>query len=758
MNTPLPRQLIDELLQMNDEAVKCIRGNVSSADHLHLVSSLVSSTTKLTLPSTVSKRLEELSKSMESAYDQAKVELVSSTDEGDCEMEDATDDDDVSMTSQTAESKVPPSKSRMSKVDRPIKRRRSIDHLCKKSKEANQRVTPPPTEYDEGMLVYPNPLFPDDNIHDHDCPEVLAALLFNIGQLQLQRQQEEIALRLFQLADDVLESDDSERCCSEHHVRYQLAILHQAAYTHFRQQDYPSALNVLRKVLNTAEHHYGQHHMSTASALHCIGTVMFHLRDRENQEMLQVLQRALFTRKLLLGSGHKDVATTLNNLGRIYFDCSEIEKALTHYEEALQIRQDLFGEDHMDVAATTFNIGQAHHRLGHLDEALTRYSKFYSYISRCGSQDQHRDEVVALKHMGQVYQEQKNIAEAKSCYQEAINVSITVCDQQQEKETASILNMYGNMLYEAASFDKAAEVYELGLAIERRVLEPCCVNIVVTLSNIGQALMQQGDYRRALCRYTEAYAILSLQPEKDIKKLTETLSIIGQISNLLGNHTQAVKSFQEVISMRKAALGDHVDVALALNYLGLLYFKRGSLDLAMKNFEESLRVRRSCNPNSTSADIAVLSYNIGSIHLHRGDNERALKCYQDALEVERATYGHVHQDVAVTLQLIGKVYDKCGNYDEATRYYTEALDVWQKCAEISTDTESQRKYELNAAKLLASIASIHLRQGNIDQMQQLLSEAHRIFRDAGVPPDELKGAWFSLYELSLLHPHCAAAA
>jgi tetratricopeptide (TPR) repeat protein len=333
-----------------------------------------------------------------------------------------------------------------------------------------------------------------------------------------------------------------------------------------------------------------------------------------------------------------------------------------------------------------------------------------------------------------------------------------VCDQQQEKETASILNMYGNMLYEAASFDKAAEVYELGLAIERRVLEPCCVNIVVTLSNIGQALMQQGDYRRALCRYTEAYAILSLQPEKDIKKLTETLSIIGQISNLLGNHTQAVKSFQEVISMRKAALGDHVDVALALNYLGLLYFKRGSLDLAMKNFEESLRVRRSCNPNSTSADIAVLSYNIGSIHLHRGDNERALKCYQDALEVERATYGHVHQDVAVTLQLIGKVYDKCGNYDEATRYYTEALDVWQKCAEISTDTESQRKYELNAAKLLASIASIHLRQGNIDQMQQLLSEAHRIFRDAGVPPDELKGAWFSLYELSLLHPHCAAAA
>ncbi len=737
---------------MNDKAVKFIRGNVSSADYL--VSSLMSSTTKLTLPSTVSRRLEELSKSMESTIDQAKVD--SSAVAGDCAKEDAAA---ASMPSPPGadESKMPP-KSRMSKVDRPIKRRRSLDQLCKKKKKAaKQHVEQPPrTEYDEGMLVYPNPLLPDD--HLDDCPEVLSALLFNIGQLQLQSHQEEVALRFFLLAGEVLASDDdSERFSPENHVRYQLAILHQIAYTHFRQQDYPSALQALRKVLDVSEHQYGQHHLSTASALHCLGTVMFHLRDRENQEIIHILQSALITRKLLLGSRHPDVATTLNNLGRVYFDYREIDKALSHYNEALHIRQDLFGEDHMDVSATTFNIGQAHHRLGHLDEALTHYSKFYSYISRFGTEDQH-DQILALKHMGQVYQEQKNIPEAKRCYQEAINLSRTVCDHQQEKETASILNMYGNMLYEAGTFDEAAEVYELGLAIERRVLEPCCVNVVVTLSNIGQALMQQCDYRRALCRYTEAYAILSLQPENDIKKLTETLSIIGQINNLLGNHAQAVKSFQEVVSMRKAALGDHVDVALALNYLGLLHFKRGSLDVAMHNFEESLRVRRSCNPNSTSGDIAVLSYNIGSIHLHRGDNERALKCYKEALEVERATYGHVHQDVAVTLQLIGKVYDKCGKYDEAIQYYTEALYIWKKCAESCFDTESLRKYKLNAAKLFVSIASIYLRQGRIEQMQQFLSDAHRIYRDVGVPPDELKLSWFSLYELSLLHPHCAAAA
>ena len=732
---------------MNYEAVKRIRGHFSSADNL--VSSLMSSTKKLVLPPTVSWCLKELGKTMESS---AEIDQpCRRAGEGGFGV------GNDSLTKETT--------GRLCKSEpddsRPVKQRKSFDtkfddcESMEKIHSENQLRH----EYDEGMLVYPNPLMPEDQ-PKNDCPEVLSALLFNFGQLKLQEREEHKALSLFHLADDILKNNGDSQGCStiEQHVDHQLAILHQVAYTHFRCNDYSSALKSLKEALSLAEHHYGQSHLSTASALHCIGTVMFHLRGGDYQEMLRVLKQALSTRTVILGNRHKDVATTLNNIGRIYFDCGEIEQALTHYKDALQIRQELYGDNHMDVAATTFNIGQAHHRMGHLDEAMKFYSRFYIFILKVCSRDQHRDLVVALKHMGQVYHEQKDLARAKNCYQEAINISLAVRDSQQEKETASILNIFGNCLYEEGSYDRAAEAYEQGLAIERRVLEPCCINIFVTLSNIGQALMQQSEYRRALCRYTEAYAILSLQPKPDVKKLTETLSIIGRINNLLGNFTQAIKAFQEVISMRKAALGEHIDVALALNYLGLLYFKRGLLDLAMENFEESLRVRRNCSPQATSSDIAVLSYNIGSIYLHRGDNMKALSCYKDALEVERATYGHVHQDVATTLQLIGKVHDQCGIFEEATQHFAEAIDIWKKCAESSADADLQKKYKLNIAKLLTAIASIHLRQGNIEQVQQYLTDAHRIFRDVGVPPDAVKADWFSLYELILMHPHCAAAA
>ena len=160
------QQLTSQLLNMNEEAIKCIEGQaaISSADHL--VCSLLSvlSTSNFKLPSNVNKSLCELRK----AIDDASVCI-----EDDCEemMENSNGDGDAFMSPAA------------SSVDRPIKRHRSTD-LC--------RTTPRfPAEYDEGMLVHLNPLALPVSSKDvsliGECSRVLPVLFFNIGQLQLQR-------------------------------------------------------------------------------------------------------------------------------------------------------------------------------------------------------------------------------------------------------------------------------------------------------------------------------------------------------------------------------------------------------------------------------------------------------------------------------------------------------------------------------------------------------------------------------------------
>ena len=408
------------------------------------------------------------------------------------------------------------------------------------------------------------------------------------------------------------------------------------------------------------------------------------------------------------------------------------------------------------MAATAFNAGQSCHKLGQLDESLALYQGYHTITSHNDLDEQNQGTVTALKYIGQVFHEKSATKEAYATYQEALKSSRRVLGAM-HRETASILNLLGSLLYENGDFDEAIEVYEEGLKVERAVLHCHCNNITVTLSNIGQALMQNGKYQTVLGKYNEVHFIHCLSSETVDKKIFETLSIIGQICTLLGRFSQAERAFLKAIAMTKDVEGyNQLDVAMALNYLGLVYFKQGALNSAMEKFQESLHVRSGAS--KTSSDVAVLLYNIASIYLHKGDNDSALAHYRRALDVERKALGEVHPDVAMTLKLIGKVYDRCGQFEEAIKHYTEALDIYVKCY-CSDSPHDEREHKKNAARMLALIASVELRQANTERMTSALAQAYRLFDEIGAPVQELElEMGFDLYELSILHPECAAAA
>ncbi|KAL9189798.1 hypothetical protein ACHAXT_009473 [Thalassiosira profunda] len=656
---------------------------------------------------------------------------------------------------------------------RPAKRQRSTGSEPESSREnassSDTQVTSDAPRYDEGVHLRTAPVALAEP-PAHRCPRYLAALLYNLALAHQQRNQDDAALQLFQLAHDVLQTagEAADGPAPSHVDR--MALLHNIGCLHYRRKEYDLALEAFAKVEVLAVARHGRRHPAVASALNCVGVALFHGANGTKSQAketlaLNSLLESLSLRKELLGPDHNDVATTLNNVGRVHFDSGEYKQALQYYRESLQIRRKLLGGEHLDVAAAAFNAGQACQRLGKLDKALALYQEYHRITStKLGRR--HKGEIAVLKHMGQVCHEKGRTDEAARHYREALGASREVLGRS-NREAASILNLLGNLHYEQGAFDKAIEVYEQGLVVERAVLPRHCPNFVVTLSNIGQALMQKGDYRAALDRYKEVHFLLSLQPERNVKKLSETLSVIGQIHTLLEMYPQAERAFLTVVSLTKdlpartdAGEGD-LDVALALNYLGLVYFKQGSLNSAMEKFQESLRVRM--RSPTTSGDVAVLLYNIASIHLHKGDNDAALEHYQRALEVERSALGTDHPDVATTLRLIGKVYDRCGRFDEAVDVYREAYDIYRRCFDDSAmsdrSAEEVREIKKNAAQVLSLLASVHLKQADVAAMTRALSRAHQLFAEIGEPPRELQlEAGFELYELSILHPECAAAA
>lgn len=687
--------------------------------------------------------------------------------------------------------------------------------------------------YDEGMNIYPQMLEVADREGQNSNLGVslstTVAILFNLGQINLQRNEDDEALEFFLMASDLVTSgdrssvtftripgdenvasiaamtcdiakmdsnwvtstkkttrNDAETSPSAVVTRDHIAILHNIGYIYYRQGKYELSLGQFTRVCHYASESFGHFgDLSVASALNCIGVVLFHMNECNYEKCKNFFLQSLNIRRILLGCGSEvddvHVATTLNNLGRVHFASGAYPQALQYYKQSLSMRRRLLGPNHIDVSVSAFNTGQTYHKLSQLQEAIALYHEFYASISKKHG-EMHRDVAVVLKLLGQAYHEEEDSMTAVEFYSRALQISRKVFGHFNQ-DSASILNMLGNLHYESNNFDQAIRIYEEGLAIERAVLNrKNRVNIVVTLTNIGQALMQKKDFEGALRKYTEAYSIQCSVDKKNVVKITEILSMIGQISSMLGKYTQARKAFTRVVYMRKLSLGDHIDVALALNYLGLVNFKQGALDLAMDNFKESLRIRMACC-SEESSDIAVLLYNIASIYLHHGDNERALKHYQHALCVERACLGEFHPDVMMTLKLIGKVYDHCGRYEKALDYYYQALHVYKKVSSQAadehssypsispssssaslarhnnaTETNTLKELKVEAGRLLARIASVHLRQANTEQMTVAMSDAHRLYLEIEAPVEELELSGFDLYELSLLHPECAAAA
>jgi tetratricopeptide (TPR) repeat protein len=607
-------------------------------------------------------------------------------------------------------------------------------------------------QYDEGLHVYIDPIHTSELSELHPSSS-MAAMLYNLGLANLQRRLEEAALNLFQLAYEMCKDKADNATADDRNIEH--SILHKIGCIHYHQREYEKALATFALVKFRLLLNQRHHLLSMASALNCIGVILFQ-NGGSSKHILDNLFEALSIRERILGTEHRDVATTLNNIGRALYNTADYPKAIVYYQRALHIRRKVLGTCHVDVSASAFNVGQTHHKLGELDKSLPLYQEYFDITSMEGRH--HPGIFTVLKHIGQVYHEQNQLKEAMSHYQDALKSGREVFGHF-SREAASILNLLGNLLYEVGDFNEAIKIYEEGLSTERAVLHRNCGNIVVTLSNIGQSLMQQGEYQYALSKYNEVCCIQCSQPEKNVKKISETLSVIGQILTLLGKYPQAEKAFGKVISMAKEPNGAGIDLALALNYLGLVYFKQGALNSAMEKFKESLHVR-SHSPTSPSSDVAELLYNIARIYLHQGDTDGALNHYKRALDVERRDLGNAHPSVGITLKLIGKLHDRCGQFEEALRHYYEALEIYQKCSSDATLSVDANDHKKNAGRILFLIARVHLRQANHTlEMIIALTQACSLFQEIGEPLHELDlVTGFDLYEVSMLHPACAPAA
>ncbi len=167
---------------------------------------------------------------------------------------------------------------------------------------------------------------------------------------------------------------------------------------------------------------------------------------------------------------------------------------------------------------------------------------------------------------------------------------------------------------------------------------------------------------------------LSKQLEDDILYVKNMMILIGLYSRL-NEYEDALKKCYEALRFSEqhpVTYGMH-EIAEIYNMIGLInYFYVKDYDKALSYFQ----IAFSKVPNDTITDIIRLRFaiiqNIGMLHVGAENYEQAIKYYNQALQL--AQENDFESDIGLCNNNIGFLFLKRGEYNQATAYFRKALE------------------------------------------------------------------------------------
>ena len=121
----------------------------------------------------------------------------------------------------------------------------------------------------------------------------------------------------------------------------------------------------------------------------------------------------------------------------------------------------------------------------------------------------------------------------------------------------------------------------------------------------------------------------------------------------------------------------HPALATTYNNIGIVYWRQGKNEEAMKWYDKALEIREKVL-DPLSPDLANTYNNKGIVCWKQGNLEEALKWLDKALEIKEKVLDPLHPDLAITYDNKGTVYGDQGKYEEAMKWLDKALEIEEK--------------------------------------------------------------------------------
>src|SRR6266567_1404126 len=307
----------------------------------------------------------------------------------------------------------------------------------------------------------------------------------------------------------------------------------------------------------------------------------------------------------------------------------------------------------------------------------------------------HADPEFALAYskLGQTYSNLRNDDKAEQFSRKAVDLSEKLPPQERYLIQAN---------YAQVSNDnrKAIESYEN--------LEKVSPDDVDVHFHLGGLYETTGAYDKAR---VELAKVLAIDP-----KHVDALLAAGRVEIRSKNPKGSLDYLNRGLSLA-VQLDNHDGEATILNAIGAAYEQLNKPEEALRNYEESVAIKRGLGQKP---GIALTLGNIARVQSSLGKPEEAYKSYQGAVKLQREIGDK--KGLGVTLIGLGGLYKAREQYDEALKVYKESLQIQRDVGN-----------ENNQALCLNNIGNVYLAKGQSSDALTYYERALELRKKANIP-------------------------
>ena len=417
-----------------------------------------------------------------------------------------------------------------------------------------------------------------------------------------------------------------------------------------------------------------------------------------------------------MSSSEQQELTRLNKESTKLQKQGRFKEAVAPASRAVNLSRRNYGEHHPEYAASLNNLATLHVLAGNYATAVPFFEQALEAY-RLSVGERHAGYASSLNNLAYTYEALGNYDKAEPRYRQAIEISRETQGELHPSYAQSLMNLaylnvkLGDKSSAEPLYEQALEIYRKSLGEQHPDYAKCLNNLAGLYTSMGKATAAEPLQRKAL--EIKRKKLGEMHPE-----FATGLSDLAFTYKSMGNYSDAESLFKQSLEIRRQVFGEaHPDYIAALNNLTSLYKVMGNKSAA-ESLENKKKESRSLTPR-TKSDLARLKKKVIELN-KQGRYEEALTHANQAVNLSRRHYGEQDLEYAKSLHNLASMHVQIGNYSAAVPLFQQALEVYRG---------SVGEMHAGYASSLNNLAYTYEALGNYDKAEPLYRQALEISRE-----------------------------